>query len=181
MSALASVFLTVHIVTAIVAFGPSFAFPLISRMAAGEPASGLFAARLIHTVERRLILPAALTMPISGGLVVWAEGLDLLSTRWLLVAIIFYISAITFSVLIQVPTVARMVEVLESMNPAPAPVLTAGPGAALAMTAAEVQRPAPARDLRLEMARLAARANAGGIVLSMLIVIIVALMVTKPF
>jgi hypothetical protein len=36
MANLTPVFLTVHIVTAIGAFGPSFAFPLMARMAARE-------------------------------------------------------------------------------------------------------------------------------------------------
>jgi hypothetical protein len=184
MSQLTPVFLTIHILTAIVAFGPSFAFPLISRMAAQQPQHGLFAVQLTHLIERRIILPAAITMPISGLLLVWSEGINLLATHWLLLAIALFIVAIGFSVLIQLPTIERMIEVLGAMTSGGA-AFAAGPGAALARPAsagaagATIAREG-ATDPRLEMARLGARAQAGGITLTLLVVVIVALMASKP-
>jgi hypothetical protein len=176
MSQAGPAFLTINIVTAIVAFGPSLAFPLVYRIAAAEPAHRLLA-HLVHAIQSRIVGPAALTMAMSAGLLVWADGIDLLAAHWLILATAFYVSAIGFSVLIQVPAVARMVDVLESM--APAPALSAGPGAALALTAAEVHSE-PEEDPRLELARLGARAQAGGIVLTVMIVSIVALVVVEP-
>jgi len=132
MTQFAPIFLTIHILTAIVAFGPSFAFPLISSFAAKEPQHGLFAIRLIDLIERRMILPAALTMPVSGALLVWSEGIDLLGTHWLLAAITLYVVAITFAFTVQLRTVDRMIETAGRMG-APAPRTKPGPGRARAV------------------------------------------------
>ena len=78
MSGLVPILLPIHVITAIVAFGPNFAMPIIARMAAQEPQHGLFALRLTDRIERRLVLPLALTMPISGGLLPSPRG----STHW---------------------------------------------------------------------------------------------------
>jgi uncharacterized membrane protein len=175
MSQLAPLFLTIHILTAIAAFGPSFAFPLIARMAAQEPTHGSFAVRLTDLIEKRMVLPLALTMPISGGLLVWSDSIDLFAAHWLLLAITLYVIAIVFAVGVQLRTLERMVDVagLLARSAAPAPALAAGPGAALAA-------PQNVPGLRTEMAHLGARAQQGGIVLSLLIVVIVTLMASKP-
>jgi uncharacterized membrane protein len=195
MSQFAPVFLTIHILTAIVAFGPSFAFPLISGLAAKEPQHGPFAIRLIDVMERRMILPAALTMPVSGALLVWSEGINLLGTHWLLTAIALYVVAIVFAFAVQLQTVDRMLEVARAMaagvatgavagaagfgaSPMPANlVMTAGPGAQLATAPAGGP---PRGNLGAEMAALGARARNGGIFLSLLVVAIVTLMASKP-
>ncbi len=203
MTQFAPAFLTIHILTAIVAFGPSFAFPLISRLAAQEPQHGLFAIRLVDLIERRMILPAALTMPVSGGLLVWSEGIDLLGTHWLLAAITLYVVAITFAFTVQLRTVDRMIEtaglmalggaaanatpegaalsgdrVLGRRGAIPANlVMNAGPGAQLATPSAGGPPPgSPAA----EMAALGVRARNGGMFLSLLVVVIVTLMASKP-
>jgi uncharacterized membrane protein len=202
MSQFAPAFLTIHILTAIVAFGPSFAFPLISGFAATEPQHGLFAVKLIDRIERRMILPAALTMPVSGALLVWSEGIDLFSAHWLLAAITLYVVAIVFAFAVQLQTIDRMIETLGRMaagrakaSPAAAApamggsipvavasipsnlVMTAGPGAQLADPPAGGPPPgSPAA----EMAALAVRARNGGIFLSLLVVAIVTLMASKP-
>ena len=136
MSQFAPLFLTIHILTAIAAFGPSFAFPLISGLASKQPQHGLFAVRLIDLMERRMILPLALTMPISGALLVWSEGINLINTHWLLAAITLYVVAIVFAFAVQLRTVELMLEVAgklaagaPSTGPAAAPA-PAGAGAA---------------------------------------------------
>jgi uncharacterized membrane protein len=175
MSDLAPLFLTIHILTAIVAFGPSFAFPLIAGLAAKEPMHGSFAVKLTDLIEKRMVLPLALTMPISGGLLVWSEGIDLLATHWLLLAITLYVIAIVFAVGVQLRVIERMVDVAGQLarSASSAPALAAGPGAALAA-------PADVSGLRAEMAGLGARAQRGGILLSVLVVVIVTLMASKP-
>jgi uncharacterized membrane protein len=206
MSQFAPAFLTIHILTAIVAFGPSFAFPLISGLAAKEPQHGLFAVRLIDLMERRLVLPAALTMPVSGALLVWSERLDLLATHWLLAAISLYVVAIVFAFAVQLQTIDRMLEVATGMAARPllaaaaagagagaAPegaallgggasiprrlVMGAGPGAQLATPPAGGPPPGTPGA---EMAALGVRARNGGIFLSLLVVAIVTLMASKP-
>jgi hypothetical protein len=206
MSQLAPAFLTIHILTAIVAFGPSFAFPLISGLSAKEPQLGPFALRLIDLTERRMILPLALTMPASGLLLVWSEGINLLGTHWLLAAIVLYAAAIVFAFAVQLQTIDRMLELAHGMASGAAParaagaavagaegstsisrgsgptlpanlVLSAGPGAQLATPSTGGP---PAGSPGAQMVALGVRARNGGIFLSLLVVAIVALMASRP-
>jgi hypothetical protein len=186
------VFLTIHILTAIVAFGPTFAFPLMARMANREPEHGLFVLRLTDRIERSITIPLALTLPISGGLLVWAEGIGLADAHWLVLAIALYLVAMAYAILVQVRTLDRMIEIAEGMAAAhgawtpksadtqasATPAFTAGPGAALATTATlEAGRSmAPAA----EMARLGARVRNGGLFLALMVFVIVSLMAGKP-
>jgi Predicted integral membrane protein (DUF2269) len=170
-------FLTIHVLTAIVAFGPIFGLPLIARMAAQEPQHGLFALRATNAIQRWIVIPAALTMPISGGLLMWSEGIDLPTTHWLVLAIGLYLITITFAVGIQLRTIGRMIQIAGGVVAA-GPVLAAGPGADLA-------RPKAAPGTRdsspaAEMAALAVRARNGGFFLLLMVVVIVSLMAGKP-
>jgi Predicted integral membrane protein (DUF2269) len=176
MHQLVPLFLTIHILTAIVAFGPTFVFGVIAAMAAQEPQHGLFALRLTERIERRVVIPAALTMPISGGLLVWSEELNLASSHWLLVAIGLYVVAIAFAVGIQLRTIERMIEVAGRMVGA-GPALAAGPGAALARLETAARGYEAPVD---ELAALAIRARNGGLFLLVLVVVIVSLMAGKP-
>ena len=183
MSQLVPLFLTVHILTAIVAFGPTFVFGVIAGMAAREPQHGLFALRLTDRIERLIVIPAALTMPISGGLLVWSEGIDLASTHWLVLAIGLYIVTIAFAVGIQLRTIGRMIEVAGRMAPG-GPVLAAGPGAELARPGVDgsAQAPGAARYATpaAELAALSIRARNGGVFLLVMVVVVVSLMSGKP-
>jgi hypothetical protein len=193
MSNLVPILLPIHVVTAIVAFGPNFAMPIIARMAAQEPQHGLFALRLTERLERRLVIPLALTMPISGGALALAEGINPLATHWLGAAILLYIVAMTYAIGVQVRVVERMIEIAGHMA-ASGPVLAAGPGAALA-TAQTLGYGAPvptvlpqvaqARTSKYanpgqEMAALGVRARNGGFFLMAMVIIIVSLMAGKP-
>jgi uncharacterized membrane protein len=177
------VLLTIHILTAIAAFGPNFFLPLLARMAAQEPQHGLFALRLTDRVERRITIPAALTMPISGGLLVWSEGLDLASAHWLILAIILYLVAMTYALGVQIRVVDRMIEIAGQMA-AGGPVLAAGPGAELARPEASASATSHAASKYAspgaEMAALGARARNGGMFLTLIVIVIVSLMAGKP-
>jgi len=195
MTDLVPILLTIHILTAIVAFGPTFAFPLMAGMAAREPQHGLFVLHLTDKIEKRMTIPLALTMPISGGLLVWAEGIQIESAQWLMAAIALYLVAITYSLAVQVRTLDRMIELAEGMaaaqasptrapsaaatpGTAPALAFAAGPGAALATP--ETLRAGGAMAAPAEMARLGARVRNGGVFLAVLIFLIVSLMAGKP-
>jgi hypothetical protein len=123
------------------------------------------------------VIPLALTMPVSGLLLVWSEGINLAATRWLVTAIVLYVVAITFSIRIQLRTVDRMVEIATGMT-ASRTVLAAGPGAELAMPPATTL--AGSSSPAAEMAALGARAQKGSIFLAILVVLIVSLMAGKP-
>jgi uncharacterized membrane protein len=189
LSDLVPILLPIHVLTAIVAFGPNFAMPIIARMAAQEPQHGLFALRLTERIERRLVLPLAMTMPISGSLLAWAEGINPLQAHWLLAAIALYVVAMAYALAVQVSTVERMIEIAGHMA-AGGPVLAAGPGAELARPAALLDGAAMPKAAATdapryaspgaEMAALGVRARNGGFLLMALIVIIVSLMTGKP-
>jgi uncharacterized membrane protein len=191
VSGLVPILLPIHVITAIVAFGPNFAMPIIARMAAQEPQHGLFALRLTERLERRLVIPLALTMPISGGALAIAEGINPLVTHWLAAGIVLYIVAMTYAIGVQVRVVERMIEIAGHMAPG-GPVLAAGPGAALATaetlgrgaTVPKVPQAAAARSKYAnpgqEMAALGVRARNGGFFLMAMVVIIVSLMAGKP-
>jgi len=67
--------LFLHIAAAIIAFGPSFVFPIIGSLLEKNPASAHFAVEVMHRIETRLILPVALTMAVSGTGLIFAVGI----------------------------------------------------------------------------------------------------------
>ena len=155
----------VHIFTAIVAFGPNFAFPLIGSMGGKEPQHGNFALRLTATLEDKVVIPAALTMPVSGVLMI-VTGNVALNKFWFIAAMVTYVTAMLFAVIIQRGWVHQMIHMTEHM-PAPVPAAAAGPGAAPA-------GPPP------EFLALRNKVQMGGMFLTVLLIIIVVLMIFRP-
>lgn len=163
-------FLFLHIVAAIIAFGPTFAFPLIAAQARKQPMHMPFALRIIEVLEERLVVPFVLSMPISGLLMAFNISIEWQHNAWLITAIAVYLAAVTFSVTVQAPTVKKMLAMVSpgahGGAPAMAPV-PAGPGAAHA-------GPPPA------FLALARRMQLGGMALSVAFFVIVVLMIWKP-
>ena len=151
-------FLFLHVIGAIVAFGPGFAAAVAGAMVAKEPQHANFFARTQLAVGTRLVTPAALSMAITGILMIAVLGWSaVVGTRlWLPVAIVLYVIAIVYAVAVQTPAGRRLVE------------LTGTP-------------PAPGSPPPPELPATAKRVKNGGILLSTLVVIIVFLMVVKPF
>jgi hypothetical protein len=148
------VFLFLHITAAVIAFGPIFVFPVIAVLAESRPEHLSFALELDHRIGSRIVVPVALTMPVSGvGLLISAH-VDLLRTTYLLVAITLYILAMVLAIGFQLPGGRRLV------------ALTAG-GASTSPPVAEAQR-------------LIVRARNVGIVLTLLFLVIIFLMIVKP-
>lgn len=158
MAALVPWLIFIHVLSAILAFGPTFAFGVYGAQGGREPQHANFMARANHHVSDRLALPVALTMPISGLLIIWAAGIDLFATRWLLLGIVLYVVALTYVLLVQRPATMRLVEL--TSTPPPAGAAPGGPPPAVVETVAKIRR--------------------GGMLTGLLIVIIVALMVVKP-
>ena len=156
MTALVPWLVFVHVFSAIVAFGPTFAFAIYGAQAGKEPQHANFMARANHVVSDRLVLPVVLSMPVTGLLIVWAAGIPLLDTRWLLVAIVIYIGAVLYSVFVQRPATLKLVELTSS----PPPPGATGPSPELMSTLAKIRR--------------------GGMILGLAVVLIVFLMVVKP-
>ena len=163
MSLLLAVFLFLHVMGAIVVFGPTFIFPIITSQARRSPQNFPFAATLSEYIERRIVIPGAIVQGITGVALIIILGADLTSSayRWLVGGIILYLIAIGFAILVQAKNAERMVHLMNSMPPGPPP---AGAPAG----------PPP------EIAELGKKLQQGGMLLSVLVVLIVILMVTKP-
>jgi uncharacterized membrane protein len=156
-------FLFLHVMGAIVVFGPTFVFPIIAMQARKSPQNGHFAAVLSEFIERRLVLPGAVVQGITGVALILILGANLTSPayRWLVGGIILYLIAIVFVVLVQAKNAEKLVELTRNMPPGPPPAgAPAGPPPEIVATGKKLQQ--------------------GGTLLAVLIVAIVILMVTKP-
>lgn len=160
--------LFLHVLTAILALGPAFAFPLIGAMGGREPAHGNFATRVTHVLDDRMVRPFILLTAATGVGMIWARSLPVLDPayRWLVLSIVLYAVALVFSLLIQRPTVLRVIE-LTGGSPAPRPDTPVRDG----------ERPAGPPP---ELAALVGRTRRNGMVLTALSIALVLLMVVKP-
>ena len=152
--------LFLHVLGAIVAFGPGFAAMVVGPMVAREPQHGNFYARTQLATNKRLVTPVALSMAVTGILMILVTpggyGGLIGGRTWLAVAIVLYLIAVVFAFAWQSPNGRKLVE------------LTSTP-------------PAPGSPPSPEIPATAGRLRIGGIVLTLLIVTIVFLMVVKPF
>ena len=151
-----AVFLFLHVMGAIIAFGPVFSFPIIGAMGGKEPQHANFATRVTETIAEQRVLPLAIFQGITGVALILVTGIDLLATRWLLVGIVLYLIILGYNVFIGTPTVQKVVEMTSTPPP---------PGAS---------GPPP------ELLALIRRIQLGGMFSAIMIVLIVILMVVKP-
>jgi uncharacterized membrane protein len=152
-----AIFLFLHVMGAIIAFGPAYsAFPIIGAMAGKEPQHANFAARVNEQITRVRVVPLAIFQGITGLVLIFLTGFNPFSQLWLGLGIVLYLIAITYALAIQGPTGKRIVEL--SSTPPP-------PGAS---------GPPP------ELMAAVKRARQGGMFLAALVFVIVILMVTKP-
>jgi uncharacterized membrane protein len=156
-------FLVLHVLGAIIAFGPTFSFTVIRDLGRADPMHGNFATRVSSAISDRRVIPVALTMPVTGIGLIWSAGIDpfIRETRWLLLGVTLYLIALTYSLTIQKSAVGRIVTLTASPPPPPAAGSSpGGPPPALMDAIRTVQR--------------------GGVLLLALITAIVFLMVVKP-
>ena len=156
MNVWVAVFLFLHVLGAIAAFGPAFSAPIIGSMAGKEPQHANFAARINHAISVERIRPLALFQGVTGVALIIVAGFDLLNTHWLLLGIVLYLIAISYALFVQIPVGERVVE----LSSAPPPAGASGPPPELGAAVLKAQR--------------------GGMLLGLLIVVIVFLMVVKP-
>jgi uncharacterized membrane protein len=153
------ILLFLHVLGAIVAFGPGFAAMIVGPMVAKEPQHANFYARTQVAAGRKLITPVAISMAVTGVLMIVVRGDMAVITggkRWLEVAILLYVVSVVVAMAYQAPAGRRLVA-LTSAPPAPG----SPPNPAI---------PATARRVRI-----------GGMVLVLLTIVIAFLMVVKPF
>lgn len=150
--------LFLHVLGAIVAFGPTFAFPFIGAMGGKEPQHGNFATRVSYTLSHRIVYPIGITLPITGAAMILVRGINPMDRAywWLSLAIVLYVITYAYSYFVQSKLVHRVIEITSAPPP---------PGAS---------GPPP------ELPPLVARIQRGGKAMSVLLVTIIFLMVVKP-
>lgn len=151
------VFLYLHILGAIAAFGPGFAAMIVGPMVAREPQYANFYARTQAAAGRKLVMPVSTSMAITGIAMILVRGWDKLTggSHWLELGIALYVVAVIVSMAVQAPAGRKLVE-LTSTPPAPG-------------SAPNPEIPATARKVR----------NVG-MLLTLLVVVIVFTMVMNP-
>jgi uncharacterized membrane protein len=152
------ILLFLHVIAAVAAFGPGFASMIVGPMVAKEPQHANWYARTQVTTGRRLITPLSISMAVTGIAMILVRGWSAIvgGRHWLEIGILLYVVAVVVAMAVQAPAGRKLVE-LTSTPPAP------GAG------------PSP------ELPKVAARLRTGGMALSGLVVVIVFLMVAKPF
>ena len=148
--------LFLHVLGAIVAFGPTFAYSIMGVMAGREPQHANFSARQTAAISNGLVYPLAAVQAVTGVLVFVSAPSDEFTVGWwLALGIGLYVVAFSFSLTVQRGALHRLIE------------LTATPPAAGTPPSPEI--PATVRQIQR-----------GGIFTAILIVSIVFLMVVKP-
>jgi hypothetical protein len=148
--------LFLHVLAAIVAIGPNFAYSTIRGMGRKEPQHANFGTRITHLISARLVYPVGLVIPATGLSIIGLLGIDLTSRAfwWLDVAIVIYAAVYVYSFFVQRPIVERIIELTSS--------------------------PPPSGGPPPELPPLAARAQRGGTAMLIALVIVAFLMVVKP-
>ena len=154
--------LFLHVIAAIVAFGPTFAFSIIGAMSGAEPQHANFATRVSHRIGDILVEPFAISMLVTGVLMIWAAQIPLFDPnwRWLQLAIVLYLVALGLSLFVSRPAVKRIIALSGGEGDAPAGPPAGLPPAAMMRAIGTVQRV--------------------GMILTVLLLLIVFLMVVKP-
>jgi len=151
--------LFLHVMGAILAFGPTYAYSIIGAAGGREPQHANFATRVSDKIGTTLVYPLAIVQGITGILLILIGGINLFASPWLLIAIVLYVGALTYAFTIQRNAVHRVIELTTMPAGGPPPGAPAGPPPGL---------PEAVRRVQL-----------GGMGLGITIAVIVFLMVTK--
>lgn len=163
MEWLGTLFLYLHIAGVIVAFGPTIAFPFIGAYAAREPEHGNFALRVSEWISSKVVEPAAAFVFLMGVGLILTRGYNPLVDLWVGISIVLFLVTFAYANLVQQPMIKKMIAIT-SGPPPPAPAAGAAPAG-----------PPP------EFVALSAKAARGGQFMILMIFVILALMVVKPF
>lgn len=117
--------LTLHIIGAIAGFGVTFAFPFVGAMARKPGAPVVWFLKLVALLADKWVLVfSALVVPGTGaGLIITSKGLwDPFESRnrWLLAALILYTIAFVFAEVVQRRNGLKAIEMAEAQQFGPA-------------------------------------------------------------
>ena len=141
----------IHILLAIIAFGFNATYALWIIRAEKHPEHLDFALRGVKILDDYLANPAYLLLLVSGLTMVFLAGYNLLTTFWLITALVLWLVVIVLGYAVYTPTLSQQIRVLA----------TSGAESA-------------------EFRRLSNRETGVGITLAVLVLLIVVMMVFKP-
>ena len=150
--------LFIHVGAVIVGLGPSFIYSRIGKAAGKEPAHALFAMRLSRALATKWTHPLAFVVLVSGFALVWYVGYDVLATGWLSVSIVIFLASFLYATFIQNRDLSRTLELIEKGPPD---------------TLEEAER--------TELLGLRKRIRYGGMFMRSIVVVVLFLMIFKPF
>jgi Predicted integral membrane protein (DUF2269) len=150
--------LFLHVLGAVLAFGPTFAFSIMGGLAGREPQHANFSARQVAAISRGIVYPLAIIQGITGVLLIVSGKLDVATRAWLEIAIVLYLILVTYGLTVQRNALHHLIELTSTPPPAGTP-----PG------------PPPP-----EIQAAVRKVRRGGTFMGITIVVIVFLMVVKP-
>ncbi|HEV2011651.1 MAG TPA: DUF2269 family protein [Candidatus Limnocylindria bacterium] len=146
--------LLIHIAGAIIGFGPTFTFAILGPMSAkAGPQGGMALMEAMDAIEHKLVLPVAIVVqPLSGLALIFLSGynVNFFGHYWLWIGIILYAIAFYLAVFGQRTRLSRMIEIAKAGPPTP------------------------------EFIAAAKKVAQTGPIITVLLVVIIILMVTKP-
>lgn len=141
----------VHVLMAIVAVGFNASYAIWLRRAARAPEHRAFALRGVKVLDDRFANPAYGVLLLTGLIMVLTTPGLHLTTFWVLVALILYVTTVILAAGLYTPTLRKQIEALEAEG--------------------------GDSDRYVALAR---RSTVSGLLLGVIVVVIVFLMVTKP-
>lgn len=143
--------LYVHVLLAIAAFGTNLTYRPILRAGERDPEHLRFAIQLVRRLDRVIANPSYVLLAVTGVALAIVEGISF-ERGWLALAIGLYVVVAVLGIAVYAPATRRQVTALEEFG---------------------------ASDVRYRGA--ASRSSAIGLVVTLIVLVIVFLMVVKPF
>lgn len=151
---LIAILLLIHVGGAIIGFGPTFTFAILGPLAGTSgPQGGLALLEGMEAIEKKLVVPVAMVFqPLSGLALIFVAGynVNFFSHYWLWLGITIYAIAFYLAIFGQNKRLARLIELAKAGPPTP------------------------------EFIATAKKIGQMGPVITVLLVVIITLMVTKP-
>ncbi|HYU57629.1 MAG TPA: DUF2269 family protein [Actinomycetota bacterium] len=103
-----------HVALSIVAFGPTFVFPIWLALARrAGPSAPPFAVHAVITIAERLLVPLAILVPATGIALIAETRTDWLHTGWLLASMALYALAFGVATALGLPNARRILALSE--------------------------------------------------------------------
>lgn len=150
--------LFVHILAASGAIGPSFVIPIIGRMNGEVPVHSEFGTRLIQRINRFVVTPANILLLVTGLALIGVGDWSLGDEGWLWLSLAIFVLELVLAVVVLRPIGDRL----------------------MAATSRLFEPDVP-EDALPTMFRLVRASQVGGTVVGVMTLVVLALMVSKPW